>query len=174
MIWKWTHSLNTNFWRKSDAIYQSTRILVQYCFPETSGSEITIFNRSRKVPLFTLFSCVTHLEWNRDMTFRTASSCMNSSEMQHKLYRRLNARRFVSTFSPFLQEKQFCTQISFVFHCFLTSYFFHKHINTLSWDLHYGSKCVIFTCSFNIYKELNFSQNVTYDLLAFTWRYRYS
>ena len=42
-----------------------------------------------------------------------------------------------------LQEKQFCTQISFVFHCFLTSYFFHKHINTLSWDLRYGSKCVI-------------------------------
>lgn len=41
-----------------------------------------------------------------------------------------------------LQEKQFCSQISFVFHCFSTTYFFHIYANTLSWDRHY-SKCVI-------------------------------
>ena len=27
--------------------------------------------------------------------------------------------------------------------CFLKSYFFHKNVDTLSWDLHYCSKCVI-------------------------------
>ena len=42
-----------------------------------------------------------------------------------------------------LWEKQFCAQISFVFHCFLTTCFVHKNVNTLSWDLSYGSKCVI-------------------------------
>ena len=41
-----------------------------------------------------------------------------------------------------LWEKQFCAQISFVFHCFLTSCFVHKNVNTLSWDLYYDSKCV--------------------------------
>ena len=42
-----------------------------------------------------------------------------------------------------LWEKQFCAQIFFVFHCFLTSCFVHKNVNTLSWDLCYYSKCVI-------------------------------
>ena len=28
-----------------------------------------------------------------------------------------------------------------------------------------------FSCTFNICKTLNFTQNVTYDLLAFTWRF---
>ena len=42
-----------------------------------------------------------------------------------------------------LQEKQFCGLISFVFHCSLASYFVHKNVNTLSWDLYYDSKCVI-------------------------------
>ena len=42
-----------------------------------------------------------------------------------------------------LWEKQFCAQISFVFHCFLTSCFVHKNINTLSSDLYYDSKCAI-------------------------------
>ena len=43
----------------------------------------------------------------------------------------------------FLQEKQFCGQISFVFYCFFTSYFVHKNVNTFSWDLFYDSKYAI-------------------------------
>ena len=39
-----------------------------------------------------------------------------------------------------LHKKQLCAQISFVFYCFLTSYFFHKNVNTLSWDLLYSLK----------------------------------
>ena len=31
-----------------------------------------------------------------------------------------------------LWEKQFCAQVSFVFHCFLTYSFVHKNVNTLS------------------------------------------
>ena len=42
-----------------------------------------------------------------------------------------------------LWEKQFGAQISFVFHCFLTSCFVHKNENTLSWDLYYDSKYVM-------------------------------
>ena len=42
-----------------------------------------------------------------------------------------------------LWERRFCAQISFVFHCFLTSCFVHKNVNTLSWDLYHDSKCVI-------------------------------
>ena len=41
-----------------------------------------------------------------------------------------------------LQKMPFCAQISFVFF-FLTSCFFHKYANTLSWDPHCRSKCVI-------------------------------
>ena len=70
-----------------------------------------------------------------------------------------------------LQEKQFCAQIFFVFHCFLTSYFFHKDINSFELRPALWLKMCHFTCSFKIYKEHNFTQNVTYDLLAFTWRF---
>ena len=41
-----------------------------------------------------------------------------------------------------VEEKHICAQISFVFYCFLKSYFFHKNVKPSSWDVHYGSKCV--------------------------------
>ena len=43
-----------------------------------------------------------------------------------------------------LQDKQFCAQISFIFHCLLASYFFNENENILSLGLYYGSKWVIF------------------------------
>ena len=51
-----------------------------------------------------------------------------------------------------LWEKQFCAQIFFVFHCFLTSCFIHKNVNTLSWGL-----CVFhcFLTSCFIHKNVN-------------------
>ena len=69
-----------------------------------------------------------------------------------------------------LQEKQLCAQISCVFHCFLASYFFNKNVNILSWDLFYRSKWVILHELSIAAKKLNFTQNVTYDLFAFTRR----
>ena len=54
---------------------------------------------------------------------------------------RLNAmlsaqcKSVVSAFWSFLQEKPFYAQNSFVFPCFLTSYFCSKIVISLSWDL---------------------------------------
>ena len=53
---------------------------------------------------------------------------------------------------------------------FLTSCFFHKNVNTLSWDPHFGSKYVILSV-LSISVKYSISPNVTYGLLAFTWRY---
>ena len=36
-----------------------------------------------------------------------------------------------------------CKKISFEFNCLITSYFFHRNVNTLSLDPHNVSKCVI-------------------------------
>ena len=47
----------------------------------------------------------------------------------------VECKKVVSAFSSFLQEMQFRAQISFLFHCFFTSYLFHKNENTLSRDL---------------------------------------
>ena len=69
-----------------------------------------------------------------------------------------------------LQEKQFCAQISFVFYCFW--HLISSIIMQILWAETYTiAQNVPFY--FNIQyvcEKLNFTQNVTYDLLAFTWR----
>ena len=50
---------------------------------------------------------------------------------------------------------------------FLDILFCPKNVNTLR--LVPRLKTCHYTCSFYIYNKLDFTQNVTYDLLAFTW-----
>ena len=73
--------------------------------------------------------------WTQLYFFRNASSSTDISSAECK--------KCPKCIFVILWEKPFCAQISFVFHCFLTSSFVHKNVNTLSWDLYYDSKCVI-------------------------------
>ena len=74
--------------------------------------------------------------------------------------------------------KQFCTKISFLFYYFLTSYFFHKNVSILSWDLLYGSKWIIVNelsvsakNSISPKMSLAFTQRILFMLwfITFSW-----
>ena len=88
-----------------------------------------------------------------------------------KYYSSVECNKVVSTFSPFCRKNNFVLRFPLYFIVFwhLTSSTTYKYfeLRPALW-----LKMCYFTCSFNIYehdKELNFTQNVTYDLLAFTW-----
>ena len=86
--------------------------------------------------------------------------------VQRKSNRRLNATKCILVL---LREKQFRAQISFVFYCFSIS-----SIKCEYFDLRPALqlKMCHFTCTFSECKQLNFIQNVTYDLLAYSRRHK--
>ena len=118
------------------------------------------------VPLMTCFGYITPKS-----TLLVLREHYYGKNIERKIYRRLNAIRSLVHSRPFAGRGISCSDF-FVFYCFLISCFVHKNMNTLTWDLHYSSKCVILPV-LSISVNYSFHTNVTYDLLAFSRRYVY-
>ena len=80
----------------------------------------------------------------------------------------VECNKVVSAFLSFCGKSNFVFRFPLYFIIFWHLVLSIKKVNTLSWYLYHDSKCVILHVLFYIYNKLDFTQNVTYDLLAFT------
>ena len=68
-----------------------------------------------------------------------------------------------------------CFYFCFLFLLFQASFFFHRNKNYFDFRLELNHESCHFLCVFShMNRKLNFAQNVSYDLVAFKWRYRVS
>ena len=74
----------------------------------------------------------------------------------------MNAAKLYLLFGHFAGDAILCSNL-FVFYCFSVPCFFHTN------DLKLNLEFCVSTCIFQINRKFYFCQNVSYDLVAFTW-----